>query len=349
MKKALAFLIILLILSAIAHFFYKEETEKKNSKKRQVKVVFTEAEDKNQKNSTPSAPSYTSNSKFEYFKFKDSYTFSIKNAVNANTTLDVSICLPQNYKARQVVKSLNYSIQPTKIIELKGNKVAYFKISNPKPQTTIEISGQIGVYTYDLNAAKGKPIIEILSPTQIKKYTSSEKNIESDDISIIKQAKALKDETDIKTVRNIYYFVQKNMRYENRGERLGAKEMLKRKKGKCTDYAALMVALCRANGIPARVICGNVITSPPNLHSWVEVYLDRYGWVTFEPTVAFDSKVDFTKIPYKYLITGKDVLVPIVYRVKLKSNTKAPKPDVLLTVQDSTIFFDENSNIPISK
>lgn len=57
--------------------------------------------------------------------------------------------------------------------------------------------------------------------------------------------------------------------------------------GVCRDYAHLMVALCRALNIPARVATGtdygaNPLRSPPDFHAYVEVYLsDR--WYLFDP------------------------------------------------------------------
>jgi transglutaminase-like putative cysteine protease len=58
--------------------------------------------------------------------------------------------------------------------------------------------------------------------------------------------------------------------------------------GVCRDYAHLMVALCRALNIPARVATGtdygaNPLRSPPDFHAYVEVYLsDR--WYLFDPS-----------------------------------------------------------------
>lgn len=67
------------------------------------------------------------------------------------------------------------------------------------------------------------------------------------------------------------------------------------KSGHCALYASAMVMIMRELGIPARYCTGFV--APPtdggsmvlrskNLHAWVEVYLDRIGWITFDPTSA---------------------------------------------------------------
>ncbi len=46
--------------------------------------------------------------------------------------------------------------------------------------------------------------------------------------------------------------------------------------GICFDYAALMAAMLRAQGIPTRLIMGNV---PQGYHAWNEVYFEGSGWV----------------------------------------------------------------------
>ena len=47
-------------------------------------------------------------------------------------------------------------------------------------------------------------------------------------------------------------------------------------KGICYDYAALMAAMLRSQGIPTRLIMGQV---PQGYHAWNEVYLQGTGWV----------------------------------------------------------------------
>jgi hypothetical protein len=47
-------------------------------------------------------------------------------------------------------------------------------------------------------------------------------------------------------------------------------------KGICFDYAALLAAMLRSQGIPARLILGQV---PMGYHAWNEVYLEGTGWI----------------------------------------------------------------------
>ena len=63
--------------------------------------------------------------------------------------------------------------------------------------------------------------------------------------------------------------------------------------GVCQDYAHAMLALCRADGIPARYVSGYVHAHPSaeldlvgseGSHAWVEAFLPGNGWVGFDPT-----------------------------------------------------------------
>lgn len=65
------------------------------------------------------------------------------------------------------------------------------------------------------------------------------------------------------------------------------------KSGHCSLYASALTLLLRRCGIPARYCTGfvadpaqgsTVTLRAKNLHAWTEVYLEEYGWVTFDPT-----------------------------------------------------------------
>lgn len=67
------------------------------------------------------------------------------------------------------------------------------------------------------------------------------------------------------------------------------------KSGHCALYASSMTLMLRMMGIPARYCTGfvaqpsngePVILRSKNLHAWCEVYLEKLGWVTFDPTAA---------------------------------------------------------------
>ncbi|MGE8560202.1 MAG: transglutaminase-like domain-containing protein [Acinetobacter sp.] len=64
-----------------------------------------------------------------------------------------------------------------------------------------------------------------------------------------------------------------------------ATDVLVHRAGVCRDFAHLGIALCRALGIPARMVVGyvNIEKFLPDFHAIFEVYLEG-GWVLFDPT-----------------------------------------------------------------
>ena len=73
-------------------------------------------------------------------------------------------------------------------------------------------------------------------------------------------------------------------------------EVLEKKRGVCQDFAHLMLACLRSQGVPARYMSGYLLTQPPPgqarligadaSHAWVAVYSPGVGdgWVEFDPT-----------------------------------------------------------------
>jgi len=61
-----------------------------------------------------------------------------------------------------------------------------------------------------------------------------------------------------------------------------AHEVFANQCGVCQDYAHLMIAFCRANGLPARYVNG-FLTGTGQTHAWVEVF-DGYSWLGYDPT-----------------------------------------------------------------
>ena len=124
--------------------------------------------------------------------------------------------------------------------------------------------------------------------------------------------------------------IHTDMAYDSESTEVGtpALEALQLGKGVCQDFAHIMVACCRAMGVPARYVSGYMLTQPapgqPRLigcdasHAWASVYcpLDSSGagmaladgqsagnWLDFDPTNQRAPAED-----YITLATGRDFL-----------------------------------------
>jgi transglutaminase-like putative cysteine protease len=80
-------------------------------------------------------------------------------------------------------------------------------------------------------------------------------------------------------------------------------ESIRLRAGVCQDYAHVLVALCRFNGIPARYVSGYIFSGQEGAvlgadasHAWCEAYFGSLGWLAYDPTN--DTLIDdrFAKI-----------------------------------------------------
>lgn len=104
-------------------------------------------------------------------------------------------------------------------------------------------------------------------------------------------------------LRSIYEWVAGNVAYDEAKAAQMADatnyvpnpdETLASKKGICFDYASLAAALLRSQGIPCKIVTGNV--SPDNIyHAWNLVYIDG-SWVTasFSVDQSTWTRIDLT-------------------------------------------------------
>lgn len=110
--------------------------------------------------------------------------------------------------------------------------------------------------------------------------------IQADDTTIINLAKQIVgDETNAyRAATRIAEWVHQNVRYQFFFANVTALDVLKTRRGDCTEYALLYTALARAAGIPTRNCVGIVYGSDGKFyrHAWAESWVGR--WVAIDPT-----------------------------------------------------------------
>jgi len=106
--------------------------------------------------------------------------------------------------------------------------------------------------------------------------------------------------TELEKVEAIYKFVIESLEYDTKkatevqpGYLPSVDTVVDSKKGICFDYAAVLAAMLRSQGIPAKLVMGYVKhpDSPdPVYHAWNEFYLkDKGGWFKINE-MKFDGK-----------------------------------------------------------
>lgn len=127
-----------------------------------------------------------------------------------------------------------------------------------------------------------------LGESDITQYLEGESFIESNHPKIVKLAKKLEQTGQVSSVKAILNWITSNIREAGYLKNTrGALYALEHKKGDCTEFAALFIALCRANRIPARLMGGyitssNAILHPREYHNWAEFYLNG-RWQIADP------------------------------------------------------------------
>ncbi|MHC4584138.1 MAG: transglutaminase-like domain-containing protein [Planctomycetota bacterium] len=213
-----------------------------------------------------------------------SYDFSVP---GETFRISFVVILPETIHGRQNVLDIKYSPKPTRIFNTKGNRYAEFVFIKPNRQEKVEINIRAELFRYDLLTAREQAGKDRYEETGLKGFLKHEKYTEKDHAEIQQIAESIDGRTQIDIVRNIYNYVIDNMEYtKHKDKDWGAVKALQLKKGDCTEYSDLFVALCRAKNIPARFAAGYTVRydniSPK--HNWAEVFLQDYGWVPFDPS-----------------------------------------------------------------
>jgi len=229
------------------------------------------------------------------------YTFSVQNMENKPARdLKLWISAPCLKTSYQALKSLKTSSPAQTLQDQQGNLICEFSIPEMSPYDTkiFRLWADLGMSDRPKPDALASALPNASSSTlpnssasnlsNASPYTQPEKLIESDQPLIKEKALKLKKEDTYKTARAVYQWVADNIK--NSGyleEDKGALYALTALRGDCTEYAALFVALCRAAGIPARMLGGyvcqrNCIVSSTDFHNWAEFYHEG-AWHLADP------------------------------------------------------------------
>ena len=181
----------------------------------------------------------------------------------------------------------------TLVTDEYGNQYAEFDLSDHPAGTTIEveITYEVSVHeiVYDLSGCEGDLPDE---------FTRPELHIESANPQIVSLARELSKgkRTVCEQVRAFYDYAGDELIYTYNRQDWGAQATFGPMGADCSEYASLVIALSRADGIPARYYEGLLYLEESGgerdeeiaqtEHAWLDVYLPEVGWTAIDPTLG---------------------------------------------------------------
>ncbi len=230
------------------------------------------------------------------------YSFTIQN--NGNQLVKNGLFrtwAPVKDTTTQHCENINASMPFQTVSDALGNQMLEFMLTNIPPHGT-----KIITITADLKVSLENNLLEN-DNSQI--FLRPEPYIESDQLDLIHKANSLKKDDTLATASAIHDWVAGYIEYNGyiKQDR-GALYALNKKKGDCTEYMYLFVALCRALEIPARGFSGyickeNSILKPAGFHNWAE-FNHKDQWILSDPQNRVFQKGAENYIAMQILGTG---------------------------------------------
>ena len=203
---------------------------------------------------------------------------------------NIWVALIRDLPPYQEVQSMEISPKDYELmVDEYGNHYAGFDFSEQPAGTTqtVNIDYRVAVneLTYDLSVCQGELPDDFIQP---------ELRIESANPQIVALASELSRDkgTVCQQVRAFYDYIGNELVYTSNGENWGAQAALGPMGSDCTEYTSLLVALSRAQGIPARYFEGLLYLDKGTdaiakiEHAWPDVYMPGVGWVAMDPTLG---------------------------------------------------------------
>jgi transglutaminase-like putative cysteine protease len=168
-----------------------------------------------------------------------------------------------------------------------------------------------GIYAPHLEAMK-------LSDRERKEYLAPDALVPTTGLPAELAVKVTEGKTTaLEKARAIYDYVFTTMRYDKTGTGWGRGDVLyacDAKKGNCTDFHSLFIAMARSQGIPARFEIGFPLPLDKHsaeiagYHCWAEFFEPQHGWIPVDISEAWkhpekkdyffgahdDNRVEFT-------------------------------------------------------
>jgi hypothetical protein len=173
-------------------------------------------------------------------------------------------------------------------VRLQGLNEPTLVISDERQRASIKREGNTSVVEYMVSIEKqlkGTPLMLPISKRDYARYLQPSLQIESRNREIIQRAKAILDgeSNSLLALTELVHWVSDHLE-DALVDSFSALDALHGKKGECQAHAYLYTALCRAAGIPTKVVSGLVYIKGVGFlyHAWAESFIGY--WIAVDPT-----------------------------------------------------------------
>jgi hypothetical protein len=224
------------------------------------------------------------------------FTFNSPLVNNSPVPRTFTVALPPDLVTQtSVVKNISPAPKTTRL-DADGNVLAEYTVgAHQKLNVVANVEGQARYRDYNLAASGTKkdiPSALVNNYTRSTRYWPTDGAVADAAKSVVKPDAKVAD-----NVEAVYHYVIDKLTYNNDKIKFNvrqgaAKALANPSNAVCLEYADLMIAMLRSQGIPARMVvgyayAGSLKASPAvadSLHSWVEAYVPGIGWMTVDPT-----------------------------------------------------------------
>ena len=239
-------------------------------------------------------------------RFHVSHTTEYEYAVPASESFAELRVWPQDNASQRIIsRRLVVSPQPKvdQYVDYFGNRVEFFSI--PYRHSALSVTSKAEVETFEARPPPTALEITIGESRQIynsQRYQLFEFMEPSHHVPLNQHSrirkKFFRQQACIgEALMALNTWIYKNFEYCSGATSISTPiaEVVAQRRGVCQDFAHLMLAILRSNGIPARYVSGYIEAFDPELtsaelvgaaasHAWVEVYLPGGIWWGLDPT-----------------------------------------------------------------
>jgi transglutaminase-like putative cysteine protease len=213
------------------------------------------------------------------------------------SSIKVWIPLPREDASQRVSNVSVESPVPGKIVDQhsQGNRLVYFEASKPLPsKLVIKITADVTRTQESADLGRAALVRSENNPERVAEYLQPDKLVPTTGrIATISADLDDHSATPLEQARIIYEYVTSVMRYDKSGTGWGRGDAIYAcdvRRGNCTDFHSLFIALARASGIPARFTIGFPLGSKqsdtiPGYHCWAEFYVGGQ-WIPVDASEA---------------------------------------------------------------